>query len=123
DAYVALDGDASVTMLARGLPSDAAARAQRVRAAIAGAETIADLRTGDVVVRVRESHLTGGEVGIDAGGTLRRLLGNAVVIAAGAAQRVDAWGPPPASLATMRALKDRFDPQGVLAPGRFVGGI
>ena len=54
DAYVARDGDASVTLLSRGLPSDAGARAQRVRAAIPGAETIADLRTGDVVVRVRE---------------------------------------------------------------------
>lgn len=34
----------------------------------------------------------------------------------------DAWGPVPA-LALMRALKDRFDPERRLAPGRFVGGI
>ena len=36
---------------------------------------------------------------------------------------LDAWGSVPATLATMRALKARFDPGGVLAPGRFVGGI
>ena len=35
----------------------------------------------------------------------------------------DVFGPPPGSLALMRALKTRFDPRRVLAPGRFVGGI
>ena len=35
----------------------------------------------------------------------------------------DVYGAPPGSLALMRAVKARFDPQRVLAPGRFVGGI
>ncbi|MGH3720167.1 MAG: FAD-binding oxidoreductase [Pseudonocardiaceae bacterium] len=35
---------------------------------------------------------------------------------------LDVWGPVPA-LALMRRLKDRFDPEHRLAPGRFVGGI
>ena len=112
DAYVALDGETSVTFLARGLPSEAAARAAHVRAAIPRAETIADLRTGDVVVRVREAHER-----------VRDLLPRAVVLSAGDAVEVDAWGPPPAAIATMRALKAEFDPRGVLAPGRFIGGI
>ncbi len=111
DAYVALDGDASVTLLARGLPSEAAARAHRVRAAVPRAETIADLRTGDVLVRVRES--------VD----IREILGRASVLNAGPAAVLDAWGEPPSTLATMRALKAAFDPRSVLAPGRFLGGI
>ena len=35
---------------------------------------------------------------------------------------VDPWGPVSA-LAVMRQLKERFDPNGILNPGRFVGGI
>jgi glycolate oxidase FAD binding subunit len=37
-------------------------------------------------------------------------------------RRVDPWGPV-AGLALMRRVKERFDPQRRLAPGRFVGGI
>ena len=125
DAYVARDGDASVTLLSRGLPSDAAARAQRVRGAILGAETLADLRTGDVVVRVGELAARNGDNGSVSGidRTVRDLLGRATVLAAGPRARADAWGDPPSTLATMRALKTAFDPRGTLAPGRFVGGI
>lgn len=36
---------------------------------------------------------------------------------------LDAWGNPGDALPLMRALKQRFDPQGTLNPGRFVGGI
>jgi glycolate oxidase FAD binding subunit len=35
---------------------------------------------------------------------------------------VDSWGPV-AGLELMRKVKDRFDPDALLAPGRFVGGI
>ncbi len=35
---------------------------------------------------------------------------------------VDLWGPVPA-LGLMRAVKDQFDPEYRLAPGRFAGGI
>ena len=53
-----------------------------------------------------------------------RHQGTAVVLDAPAAvkQQVDVWGPIPA-LDLMRRVKERFDPEGLLSPGRFVGGI
>ena len=36
---------------------------------------------------------------------------------------VDVWGPVGNSLFLMKELKQQFDPQGLLNPGRFVGGI
>ena len=52
--------------------------------------------------------------------------GGTLVIAAappGVRARVEAWGTPPPSFALMRALKDRFDPEHRLNPGRFIGGL
>ena len=51
--------------------------------------------------------------------------GSLVIEAAPPALRaaVDPWGPPPPSFAIMERLKQRFDPEGRLNPGRFVGGL
>lgn len=38
-------------------------------------------------------------------------------------RRLDVFGPEPATLPLMRSLKQRFDPDRILSPGRFVGGI
>jgi glycolate oxidase FAD binding subunit len=38
-------------------------------------------------------------------------------------QQVDAWGEVGASARLMKAIKEKFDPQGILNPGRFVVGI
>ena len=50
--------------------------------------------------------------------------GSTVVLDAPAAVKgaMDTWGPVSA-LALMRRVKDQFDPDHRLAPGRFVGGI
>ena len=50
--------------------------------------------------------------------------GSAVVVDAPGAvkQALDVWGPIPA-LDLMHRVKDQFDPDHRLAPGRFVGGI
>jgi glycolate oxidase FAD binding subunit len=42
---------------------------------------------------------------------------------AGVRAAVDVWGPPPPAFALMRRLKDRLDPDALLNPGRFVGGL
>jgi glycolate oxidase FAD binding subunit len=51
-------------------------------------------------------------------------VATAVVVGAPADVRdaVDVWGPVP-SLQLMRAVKDQFDPDHRMAPGRFAGGI
>ncbi len=53
------------------------------------------------------------------------LGGSLVVLSCPAAvkQRIDVWGSSPAALPVMRRVKEHFDPQGILNPGRFVGGI
>ena len=59
----------------------------------------------------------------DARAELARRGGSLVVQAAPAGLRIDPWGPPPASFPLMQRLKDNFDPEHRLNPGRFVGGI
>lgn len=52
-------------------------------------------------------------------------LGGALVVVDAPAEvkdAVDVWGPVPA-IDLMRRVKDRFDPEHRLSPGRFVGGI
>ncbi len=36
---------------------------------------------------------------------------------------IDVWGDPGPALATMRRLKEQFDPERIFNPGRYVGGI
>jgi glycolate oxidase FAD binding subunit len=129
DAYIAPCG-ASVTYRSGGLPSDAlhrehAAGLLALRHTLAY-ESICDVRTGDVIARVvadDAAHLDAAIVPFD--DALHDASPRATVISAPDAvrERLAVWGAPPAALEQMRALKARFDPNGTLAPGRFVGGI
>jgi len=51
--------------------------------------------------------------------------GHAVMFASPAElkQGVEVWGPAPPALALMREIKQKFDPMGLLNPGRFIGGL
>ena len=58
---------------------------------------------------------------------LRRELeaagGSLMVLKQPAEGKLDCWGTLPDSLPLMREIKRRFDPEGILNPGRFLGGI
>ncbi len=66
----------------------------------------------------------GGLDGLSAVGGVVPSVASAVVVCAPreVLEAVDVWGPVP-SLGLMRAVKDQFDPEHRMAPGRFVGGI
>jgi len=49
--------------------------------------------------------------------------GSLMVLKQPAERKLDCWGTLPDSLPLMREIKRRFDPEGVLNPGRFLGGI
>jgi glycolate oxidase FAD binding subunit len=58
---------------------------------------------------------------------LRRELeaasGSLVVLKQPSESKLDCWGTPPDSFPLMQEIKRRFDPDRVLNPGRFLGGI
>jgi len=130
DAYVETLGERSVTFRAAGLPSTAWARARSAHALSERhgivTETIADVRTGDAIVRFsasRRATIATALASLER--DLRAHVERATIIAGAPALRatIDAWGEAPSTIATMRALKERFDPAGILAPGRYVGAI
>ncbi len=49
--------------------------------------------------------------------------GSLMILKQPADANLDCWGTLPDSLPLMREIKRRFDPDGVLNPGRFLGGI
>ncbi len=97
------------------------------------AEVLAALPPGSDVAASAGSGIAYLAVAAEAGVTalpgLRAALaahdGSAVVLAAPPHLRagLDHWGPVGDALDLMRRVKDRFDPQRRLSPGRFVGGL
>ncbi|HEY7323542.1 MAG TPA: FAD-binding oxidoreductase [Streptosporangiaceae bacterium] len=76
----------------------------------------------DAVVRFI-AELRAGLAGLAAGSVVPSTASAVVLYAPRNVQdEVDLWGPVP-SLGLMQAVKDQFDPQGRMAPGRFAGGM
>jgi glycolate oxidase FAD binding subunit len=130
DACTSTIAQRSITLRSYGLPDNAFMRhstletlAQELKLSF---DAILDARTGDVVARfVARDAETMPYAVADLVDGARERLSNLTVIAGDPALRIaiDAWGPPPPSFEKLRALKERFDPRGTLAPGRLVGGI
>jgi glycolate oxidase FAD binding subunit len=55
----------------------------------------------------------------------QRCGGHAIIFAApaDAKKNIDVWGPAPPTVVLMHKIKNKFDPKGLLNPGRFVGGL
>ncbi|MFC4560836.1 FAD-binding oxidoreductase [Nocardiopsis mangrovi] len=97
---VSVRGSAAAGSLLASLPADAPPEA--------AARTIGAARAA----------ITGGSAGAPGGALTVRRAAPALLERGGA----DLWGDVP-GLALMRAVKDRFDPDRLLSPGRFAGGI
>jgi glycolate oxidase FAD binding subunit len=54
---------------------------------------------------------------------LEEARGSLTVVKQPANAELSSWGTPPDSLPLMREIKQRFDPERILNPGRFLGGI
>jgi len=109
-----------------------AAVAQALHPVVPGAMLIGDCGVGLVKLCLGQEGFAAGRNDEPLLGALRALPGlaganggYAVVESAPPETKaqVEVWGPPPASFALLRALKRKFDPEGILSSGRFIGGL
>ncbi len=103
------------------LVADATARG---RAAGVGLRCLAHAASGVVRIAVPRADVVAPLVGALRPG-LEAVGGSLVVERATPAVKhaVDVWGDPGPGIALMRRVKETFDPAGLFAPGRFVGGL
>ncbi|WP_143528156.1 FAD-binding oxidoreductase [Rubrobacter xylanophilus] len=88
----------------------------RVRGHAATGVTYAGLRGGEEEIAALVEELR--EIRVRRGGSVVLLGGSPEL-----KRRVDAWGPGGDYLGLARRVKEKFDPRGILGPGRFIGGI
>ena len=92
----------------------------------AAIETIGRAGAGEVVVQATGLGLfrtsASASAILDLRSAFERRDGSLVVLRQ-PAEVIDTWGKTGDSFALMKAVKQQFDPNGTLNPGRFVGGI
>lgn len=130
DAYVACVGERSIAYRVLKPEHDAETTAVAVKelARRFGLrfECIADVMNGDVLLRISaaDARRLGAKLE-NFDDALHDLEPRAQVVACAHPHRTNlqVWGAPPEAIPKMRELKMRFDPNGTLNPGRFIGGI
>jgi glycolate oxidase FAD binding subunit len=130
DACVLETGERSIAYRSLGTPDSAQERATKLRDAANRHElftdVLLDVMNGDVFVNVSERDARAFAQKIEAcDDDLRAIDPHSVIVAGRAPIRasLEGWGKPPAAIEKMREIKARFDPNNILNPGRFVGGI
>ena len=99
------------------LPSDIARFAERVRGL--GGESVIQ-GTGIMIAGFPPGAADGL---VKLRGELEEAKGSLMVLKQPEGTKLDCWGTAPDSLPLMRQIKSRFDPEGILSPGRFLGHI
>jgi glycolate oxidase FAD binding subunit len=105
---------------------------QALKPLASGAVIIGDCGVGLVKLCLGPEDLATGAIDVPLLGALRDLAG--FVIGHGgyalvesappeAKTQLEVWGPPASNFALLKALKRKFDPESILSPGRFIGGL
>jgi glycolate oxidase FAD binding subunit len=129
-------GGGALTIRLGTLPSRVqaimAAAAQGLKPLTPGAMIIGDCGVGLVRLCVGLEGIATTAIAAPLAGVLRELsesligYGGYVVVENAPPElkrQIEVWGPAPVSFALLKALKRKFDPEGVLSPGRFIGGL
>lgn len=126
-----LDGEAGARLkdALRDFPATATAKLSVLPARLGELADPGSRHTSLLYPAVGVAYLRAPDLTVAEGQALREQItargGSLVLLDTPAAWKgeVDAWGTPGPELALMKKVKDVFDPERVMSPGRFIGGI